>query len=218
MGGRFALARELLATSRALLADIDPTLNSAVSHPRAIVEMLAGDPAAAEAYLKAASDTLDDMEDEALRSTTDAFRAQALLAQGRDGEAEHYTRLSEQRAAASDLLTQMMWRSVRARVLARRGELEQAEALARDAVSLAEQTDFLNHRADVLLDFTHILHQAGRLEVARATGTEALHLYQQKGNSVAAARAGAILDRLRDGITASGGAAKMVEAGPVNRQ
>ena len=218
MGGRFALARELLATSRALLADIDPTLNSAVSHPRAIVEMLAGDPAAAEAYLKAASDTLDDMKDEALRSTTDAFRAQALLAQGRDDEAEHYTRLSEQRAATSDLLTQMMWRSVRARVLARRGELEQAEALARDAVSLAEQTDFLNHRADVLLDFTHILHQAGRLEEARARGTAALHLYQQKGNSVAAARAGAILDRLHDGITASSGAAKMVEAGPVTRQ
>ena len=217
MAGRFALARELLATSRALLADIDPTLNSAVSHPRAIVEMLAGDPAAAEAYLKAASDTLDDMEDEALRSTTDAFRAQALLAQGRDDEAEHYTRLSEQRAARSDLLTQMMWRSVRARVLARRGELEQAEALARDAVSLAEQTDFLNHRADVLLDFTHVLHQAGRLEEARSRGTAALHLYQQKGNLVAAGRAGAILDRLHDDITASSGAAKTVQAGPVTR-
>ena len=218
MGGRFALARELLATSQALLADIDPTLNSAVSHPRAIVEMLAGDPAAAEAYLKADSDTLDDMEDEALRSTTDAFRAQALLAQGRDDEAEHYTRLSEQRAATSDLLTQMMWRSVRARVLARRGDFEQAEALARHAVSLAAQTDFVNQHADVLLDLTHILRQAGRLEVARATGTEALHLYQQKGNSVAAARASSILDRLHDDITASSGAAKTVGARPVIRE
>jgi predicted ATPase/DNA-binding SARP family transcriptional activator len=208
MGGRFALARELLATSQDLLADIDPTLNSAVSHPRAIVEMLAGDPAAAEAYLKADSDTLDDMEDEALRSTTDAFRAQALLAQGRDDEAEHFTMLSEQRAATSDLLTQMMWRSVRARVLARRGEFEQAEALARQAVTLAEQTDFVSQRADVLLDFTYILHQAGRLEEARATGTEALRLYQQKGNSVAAMRAGAILELLDE----------TVGAGPVSHQ
>jgi predicted ATPase/DNA-binding SARP family transcriptional activator len=218
MGGRFALARELLATSRALLADIDPTLNSAVSHPRAIVEMLAGDPAAAEAYLKAASDTLDDMEDEALRSTTDAFRAQALLAQGRDGEAEHYTRLSEQRAAASDLLTQMMWRSVRARVLARRGEFDQAEALARHAVSLAEQTDFISQRADVLLDLTHVLRQAGRLQLAHATGTEALHLYQQKGNSVAAVKASSIVDRLHDEITARSGAPKTAGAGPVIRE
>ncbi len=205
MGGRFALARDLLATSRALLADIDPTLNSAVSHPRAIVETLAGDAAAAEMYLKADSETLDDMEDAAFLSTTDAFRAQALLAQGRDDEAEHYTRLSEQRAATSDLLTQMMWRSVRARVLAKRGDIEQAEALAGQAVRLGEQTDFINHRADALLDFAHILHQAGRLDVARARGTEALELYQQKGNSVAALSASSFLTHLSEDVTTRSG-------------
>jgi predicted ATPase/DNA-binding SARP family transcriptional activator/class 3 adenylate cyclase len=215
MAGRFALARELLATSRALLADIDPTLNSAVSHPRAIVEMLAGEPAAAEAYLKADSDTLDDMEDEAFLSTTDAFRAQALLAQERDKEAEHYTRLSEQRAATSDVLTQMMWRSVRARVLARRGDIKLAEALAGEAVSLGEQTDFLDHRADALLDFAHILHQAGRREEARARGAEALGLYQQKGNSVAAVSASSFLDRVTDDITTHSDPADAAAAGPI---
>ena len=132
MAGRFALARELLATSRALRADIDPTLNLAVSRPRAIVEMLAGntEKVPAEMYLKADSDTLDEMKDETLLSTTDAFRAQALLAQGRDEEAEHYTRLSEERAATSDFCTPIDWRSVRARVLARRGNIDQAESLA----------------------------------------------------------------------------------------
>ena len=214
MAGRFALARELLATSRALRADIDPTLNLAVSHPRAIVEMLAGDPAAAEMYLKADSDTLDEMKDEALLSTTDAFRAQAILAQGRDEEAEHYTRLSEKRAATNDLLTQIIWRSVRARVLARRGSIDQAEPLARQAVSLAEQTDFLNQRADALVDLAHVLRQAGRLEEARSTGAEALHLYQQKGNSVAAASARSLLAQLSDDITTRGASSKTVAAGP----
>ena len=218
MGGRFALARELLTTSRALRADIDPTLNLAVSHPRAIVEMLAGDPAAAEVYLRADSDTLDDMEDEALLSTTDAFRAQALLAQGRDAEAERYTRLSEQRAATSDLLTQMMWRSVRARVLARRGNTARAEALALEAVSLAEQTDFLNQRADVLLDFAHVLHQAGRLEVARARGAEALHLYEQKGNSVAAASASSFLAHLSGNVTTRSDSSHTLAAGHIVRE
>ncbi len=213
--GRFALARELLATSRALLADIDPTLNLAVSHPRAIVEMLAGDPAAAEAYLKADSDTLDDMEDEAFLSTTHAFRAQALLAQGRDDEAEHYTRLSEQRAAASDLLTQMMWRAVRARVLAGRGDIEQAEALGGQAVILGERTDFLNHRADALLDFAHILHQAGRLDVARARAAEALDLYEQKGNSVAAMSAISFLGRLSNDVNTASGTPDTLAAGPI---
>jgi predicted ATPase len=201
MAGRFALARELLATSRALLADIDPTLNSAVSHPRAIVEMLAGDPAAAEAYLKADSETLDKMKDEALLSTTDAFRARALLAQERDDEAEHYTRLSERRAAKSDLITQIIWRSVRARILAGRGSIDQAEQLACQAVDLAKQTDFLNQTGDALLDLAQILRQAGRLESAHARGAEALHLYQQKGNLVAAASAGSLLTRLSDDIT-----------------
>jgi len=217
MRGRFALARELLATSRALRADIDPTLNSAVSHPRAVVEMLAGDPAAAEAYLKADSDTLDDMNDEALLSTTDAFRAQALVAQGRDEEAEHYTRLSEQRGATSDLLTQIVWRSVRARVLARRGDIEQAETLAGQAVSLGEQTDFLNTRADALLDFAHILHLAGRTEVARARAAEALDLYQQKGNSVAAVSASSFLDQVSDDVTTRGDSSDTLAAGPIVR-
>ena len=207
MGGRFALARELLATSRDLVADIDPTLNLAVSHPRAIVEMLAGDPAAAEAYLKADSDTLDEMM--GLLATTDAFRAQAILAQERDEEAEHYTKLSEQRAATSDLLTQIIWRSVRARVLARRGSFDQAESLARQAVSLAAQTDFLNQRGDALLDLAHVLHEAGRPEAARAAAAEALDLYQQKGNSVTAETAGSFLAHLSNDISATSGSSGM---------
>jgi predicted ATPase len=215
MGGRFALARELLATSRALLADIDPTLNSAVSHPRAVVEMLAGDPAAAEAYLKADSDTLDEMKDESLLSTTDAFRAQAILAQGRDEAAEYYTRLSEQRGSTNDLLTQIIWRSVRARILARRGDIAQAEPLARQAVSLSKQTDFLNQRGDALLSLAYVLHRAGRVDEARASAAEALDPYQRKGNVVAAAAASSFLTHLGDDVTTWSGASQTLAAGPV---
>jgi predicted ATPase len=196
MGGCFELARELLASSRALLAELDPTLNSAVSHPRAIVEMLAGDPVAAEASLKADSETLDEMKDKSLLSTTDAFRAQAILAQGRYEEAERYTRLSEQRAAADDLITQIIWRSVRARILATRGRLKAAESLARYAVSLAAKTDFLSHHGDALLDLAHILRRAGRHKEAHASAAEALSLYEQKGNSVAGATARSLLAQL----------------------
>jgi len=213
MGGQFALARELLATSRDLLADIDPMLNLGVSHPRAIVEMLAGDPAAAEMYLKEDSDTLDEMT--GLLSTTDAFRAEALLAQGKDDEAEHYTKLSEQRSAKSDLLTQIIWRSVRARVLARRGSLDEAESLARQAVSLAMQTDFLNHRGDALLDLAHVLHQAGRPDAARASAAEALDLYERKGNLVAAESVRSFLARIGDDITRQSGSSDTLAAGPV---
>ncbi|MFZ0971136.1 MAG: hypothetical protein WAN22_02850, partial [Solirubrobacteraceae bacterium] len=105
-----------------------------------------------------------------------------------------------------------------ARVLARRGDIEQAEALAGQAVSLGEQTDFLNTRADALLDFANILHLAGCPEAARARAVEALDLYQQKGNSVAAVTASSFLDRMTDDVTASGGSADTVAAGPIVRE
>ena len=53
----------------------------------------------------------------------------------------------------------MLWRGVQARVLARRGQLDDAEALAREAVSLAEQTDFLVYRGDALVDLAYILQR-----------------------------------------------------------
>ena len=49
MEGRFELARELLADGNAIFKELGQTLNSSASHLDAIVEMLAGDPAAAEA-------------------------------------------------------------------------------------------------------------------------------------------------------------------------
>ena len=52
MQGRFARARELLAECDAALADLGLSLSSAVSHHAAIVELLAGEPAAAERHLR----------------------------------------------------------------------------------------------------------------------------------------------------------------------
>ena len=48
MVGRFDLARQLLATSNAVYADLGLTLNAATSEHEAVIELLAGNPAAAE--------------------------------------------------------------------------------------------------------------------------------------------------------------------------
>ncbi len=188
MQGRFDEARELLATSEAAFEELGLTLSSAVSHHAATVELLAGDAVAAERSLRKGYATLEEMGDRALLSTTAAFLGQTLIAQERVDEADALAELSAEMAAPDDVITQVIWRSVRARSLAARGRLEDAERLAQEAVTLAGRTDFLNQRADALLDLGIVLRQFGRAYDAQAAFGQALQLYEQKGNAVRAAR------------------------------
>jgi predicted ATPase/class 3 adenylate cyclase len=187
MVGRFELARQLLATSNAVYADLGLTLNAATSQNEAVVELLAGNPAAAEESLRKGYRALEEMGERWFLPTTAAFLARAILEQGRDDEAEDLTKLSAELAANGDLLSQVLWRGVRARVLARRAEFKEAEALAREAVALAEVTDFVNHRAEALLDLSQVLEASCRGDEAVAAASEALRFYELKGNTVAAA-------------------------------
>ena len=161
------LARQLLATSNAAYADLGLTLNAATSQNEAVVELLAGNPAAAEESLRKGYRALEEMGERMFLPTTAAFLARAVLEQGRDEEAEDLAKLSAQLAAKGDLLSQILWRGVRARVFARRAQFEEAEALAREAVALAQRTDFVNHRADALLDLSQVLKASRRVDEVR---------------------------------------------------
>lgn len=185
--GRFAIARELIAASNATYADLGLTLYVASSEHEAVVERLAGNPAAAERSARAAYRALEEMGERAFRSTMASSLAVVILDQGRDEEAEDFAKLSAQLAASGDLVTQVRWRRVRARVLARRAEISAAEALAREALEIAEKTDFINDRADALVDLSHVLEASRRRDEAVAAATGAVHLYELKGNVVAAA-------------------------------
>ncbi|PZV39006.1 ATP-binding protein [Mesorhizobium kowhaii] len=185
--GRFPIARELIATSNATYADLGLTLYVASSEHEAVVELLAGNPAAAEKSARSAYRALEEMGERAFRSTMAASLAAVILEQGRDEEAEDFAKLSAQLAASGDLVTQILWRRVRARVLARRAEIEAAEALAREAVAIAEATDFINDRADALIDLSRVLEASRRGNEAVEAASRALRLYELKGNVVAAA-------------------------------
>jgi class 3 adenylate cyclase/predicted ATPase len=189
MEGRFDLARSLLATSDHIFEELGRTLNSAISHAVGIVELLAGDPAAAETSLRVGYEALEEMGERAYLSTTAAYLAQAIFAQGRHEEAEQLTELSEQLSASCDLATQVMWRGVRARILGDRGETGPAERLAQEAVALAGRSDFLNHRADALMDLAQVLQAGRRVDESAQATAQALALYEEKGNVAGAARA-----------------------------
>jgi tetratricopeptide (TPR) repeat protein len=188
MNGHFDLARSLLATSNAVFEDLGLTLNAASSQNEASIEMLAGNPGAAETSLRSGFEALTRMGDQFFLSTTAAFLARAIFAQGRVDEAEGLAQLSATLAQANDLLTQVLWRSVQARILARRGRLLEAEALAREAVSLAGQTDFLVHHGDALVDLAYILRDSGRTDEAAAAAAAGLHLHERKGNLITAGK------------------------------
>ncbi len=194
LAGRFELARSLFAASNAAAEELGIGLDLVISHPEAIVEMLAGDFAAAERVLRRGYELLESMGEKELRSTTAALLARAVLAQGRHDEAEHLSEVSEELAEPDDVLTQILWRGVQAKLLAERNQIDDAERLAHEAVALAEQTDLLNYHADALADLAAVLETAGREAEAASAIADAARLYEEKGSVVAANAAHARLD------------------------
>jgi predicted ATPase len=189
--GQFAVARELINKSNATYAELGLTLHLASSEEHvAIVELLAGKPAAAETSLRAAYRTLEEMGERAFRSTIAATLALVILEQGRSEEAEALVEVSARLAATGDLLTQIRWRRVRARALASRADIQGAEALAREALEIAEKTDFINERADTLIDLSLVLEASRRFDEVAAAASKAVQLYKLKGNVVAVAKTG----------------------------
>ena len=82
---------------------------------------------------------------------------------------------------------------MKAKALARRGELEPDERLARDAIAFVEQSDFLPFHAEALLDLAEILLLAGRAEEKPPVLEKAVRLWEEKGNVVAAEKTRAAL-------------------------
>jgi predicted ATPase/class 3 adenylate cyclase len=190
MRGDIPRARELLAEGMQTIEESGLTLWAAVNAQEAyLVEMHAGTPGAAVDTLRQSFATLDEGGERAFLSTIAAFLAHALYAEGQDDEAERFSRESEDAAAPDDVVSQILWRTARAKILARRGDLEGAETLAREAVRLVEPTDLMTTRADALSDLAEVLALAGNREEALRALDEAVELYDRKGNLTALGRA-----------------------------
>jgi class 3 adenylate cyclase/tetratricopeptide (TPR) repeat protein len=199
MQGRFDAARATAArAAERAEGGREVELYSHVSTAAGMIELLAGHPVAAERELRLACERLEEMGELGYLSSAVPPLLEALYRQGRDEEA---LLLSER--WRPDLLTvpedvdaQVGWRSVRAKLLARRGDLAEAETLAREATSVAATTEDLELRAKALVDLGEVLRLAGRAGESTAAVGEALRLHEQKGNVAAARRARALLREL----------------------
>jgi Flp pilus assembly protein TadD len=74
--------------------------------------------------------------------------------------------------------------------------MENAETLARRAVSLAEKTDWSTDHAAACIALGEVLHKRGLSEQAQAVVRKALDLYEAKGNIVAVEGVRALQARL----------------------
>jgi tetratricopeptide (TPR) repeat protein len=145
------------------------------------LELLAGNTAEGVRQLRTACELIERLGRLSVLSTWAAQLARALLALECDDEAEGWSIRSERLGADDDVVTQVLWRQTRARVLARRGEHDAARRLAAEAVELADSTDMLIQRGHALADLAEVLELGGDVVGAAAALERALAEYERKG-------------------------------------
>jgi predicted ATPase/class 3 adenylate cyclase len=194
--GEFQEARNLLARAREAYDELGMRLVASAigAFGYCDIEMLAGDYAAAERELRSGFAALEEMGEKGYLSGVAGFLASALYAQGAYDEAERYAEICRRESFTEDVWVQVLQTSTRAKLLAQRGEHSQAETLGRAALSLCADTDGPDIRAGAALDLAEVLRLAGRQDEAPALIEEAIALYEQKGNVVAAERSRALLE------------------------
>jgi class 3 adenylate cyclase/tetratricopeptide (TPR) repeat protein len=187
MNGDIDEARAMIREARRQLRDLGAGMRAVgASVNLAVVEMMAGDPARAESELRPDCDMLAEMGETYFLSTARAMLARAVREQGRDEEALEITRLAEKAAAPNDIDAQVLWRCIRASILARGGAQQEAEMLVRSALDMAKQTEVPELQATAWSELASVLHAAGRIDESLQAREEALKIYVAKGDRMAA--------------------------------
>jgi tetratricopeptide (TPR) repeat protein len=191
--GRSAEARELIASTIAAVEELGADADLAVAlHRSGVILWLAGEFHAAEPPIQRALAAAAQARDDRLRARIAASWANLVLAtEDRVDEAMALADVAE--TWATDPAALVGWRTARARALVRMGDVETADRLGRQAVSLAEQTDSTDLRANALLHLAEVLRLSGRPDEAGPFQRRALRVLDRKGST---AQAAAILRQL----------------------
>jgi predicted ATPase/class 3 adenylate cyclase len=190
MAGRFDEAHKVAEQDLAALREMgNPFRLAARVFFTGPMYMLEGEFGEAERELREGVATLEAMGDKGYLSTMIANLAEALLAQGRHDEAEPFVERGRTLSAVDDIASQVLWRMAFAKIQAIRGDLDEAERLARESVDLYEPTDYISERGDTWMRLGEVLRMAGKTDEAAQPVRQALALYERKGNTVSAEQA-----------------------------
>jgi ATP/maltotriose-dependent transcriptional regulator MalT len=134
MRGEFDEARRMFRDAAATSEEFGLRFRRATqSFVGAQIELLAGDPAAAERELRASSGAFDEIGAATSATTHRALLAEAVARLGRLDEAEELAQQVAADATADDVIAHVLWRSALARVRAREGSAQEAMELANEA-------------------------------------------------------------------------------------
>ncbi|TML69517.1 MAG: adenylate/guanylate cyclase domain-containing protein, partial [Actinobacteria bacterium] len=185
MLGRFDDARTILAALRVERLERGERLLLATTYWGWLnVELWAGNAAQAAEFGQEACRLLEELGERAQLSSVAGEIARALYAADELEEADTWADRSAELGASDDALTQMLWRQAKAKVLARRGEHAEAERLAREAVAIGEDSDFLDGQGDAFDDLAEVLVVVGKADEAAEALEQALERFERKGNVV----------------------------------
>jgi MalT-like TPR region len=177
--GRFADAREAIARALPVVYSSEAKTWSAICVSMVgEMELIAGNPAAAEHHLREGYEALRGMAQGDYLSTYAGSLAEALYAQGRFDEAYQMTEEAQAAAPPGDIDAQTRWRAARAKVLARRGQFPAARTLLDEATALVSPTSWAVLQAQTLMASAEVDRLAGAPEQAATRLRAALRIYQ----------------------------------------
>jgi class 3 adenylate cyclase len=176
----FEEGRRLCEQGIAQLEELGLTVHAAGQRSHLRWGEIARDPDGVEERMRDAHTTLKGVGATSFLSTTAASLAIVLALRGELAEAERLTYESEETGSADDVTTQVGWRLARAMVFARKGKVADAQALARDALTLALETEYADITAIAHLTVADVLVISGRLEDASSAVDAALAIFDQK--------------------------------------
>ncbi|MEO8246385.1 MAG: adenylate/guanylate cyclase domain-containing protein [Chloroflexota bacterium] len=198
MVGRFDDARRMYRDGMAYMAERGVLVRlGGLSLSSGIVELIAGDPEAAERNYAVGIDVLRGIGETGVLSTVAAMCGIAQLRQGKLEAAMESVALAQLTGSAHDIATQATWRMVAAMAAAQRGELKRATALAAEALALLEPTDFLELRGLGHEARAHVRNASGERDAAAEDLRHAIAEYDAKEDIADATRVRAELGALR---------------------
>ena len=194
--GRFAQALDCYERSDAILEQLGLTMiRHLMTQFPAEIALRQDRPSDAVRLFRKSFDGLGEVGATGFQSTVATNLARALYACGEPAEADRFATLGEVMGGSDDITNFATGRSVRARVLADRGDWAAAQEMGTGAMEFAMRTDFPQIHADACLALAHVLRVVGRDDEADALIDKAIASYQIRGDIDAAAR----VSRLRTG-------------------
>jgi ATP/maltotriose-dependent transcriptional regulator MalT len=186
--------RRLTAESREMIRQLGNEMTWAGSGQAAAhIETLNGNHDSAIAILEVDCASFERLGEKSLYSTSAGLLAEILCRAGRFEDAERWALKGKELGLEDDALTQILWRSALAQVLAARGESAEAQRLISEAVDRAEASDMLTDQGSAHAAHARVLTLLGREDDARHAWERALECYARKGCAPEVQRISALL-------------------------